>query len=386
MDDVEVAPFGGAGAFARMEITREDIDGGRTVRLRPRGELNVNHAEDLHGQFERLCRESGVERVVVDFSEVRELDSAGIAVVSLGSYRLGEAGRKLVTENLSDEQRDALDLMPQFTGELAEKYVPSFFESVGEAGLSGWKELQHYYDTFTDAVFAFVDLFKGRFPPRNSVTEQSVAIGVNAFPIIGLLSLLLGLIMAFQSAYQLRQFGANIYVANLVVISMVREFGPMMTGIMLAGRSGSAIAAELATMKVQEEIDALRTMGINPARYLILPRMIAITIVTPALALMSDIIGVFGGFLIGTLYLDLSVDSYINQTLIAVTLGDVMNGLAKSVVFAWIIGTIACYSGINVRGGASGVGRATTRAVVSSIFMIIVADSIFTTVTTLMGG
>ncbi|QDG51846.1 MlaE family lipid ABC transporter permease subunit [Persicimonas caeni] len=369
-----------------MEITREDIDGGRTVRLKPRGALDVDHAEKLHAEFEHLCAQSGVEQVVVDFSEVRELDSAGIAVISLGSYRLGEVGRQLHTENLSDEQRDALDLMPQFTGELAEKYVPTFFESVGELGLNGWHELKHYYDTFTDAVFAFVDMFKGRFPPKNSVTEQSVAIGVDAFPIIGLLSLLLGLIMAFQSAYQLRQFGANIYVANLVVISMVREFGPMMTGIMLAGRSGSAIAAELATMKVQEEIDALQTMGINPSRYLILPRMIAITIVTPSLALMSDIIGVSGGFLIGTLYLDLSADSYINQTLISVTLGDVMHGLLKSVVFAWIIGTIACYAGMNVRGGASGVGRATTRAVVASIFMIIVADSIFTTVSTLMGG
>src|SRR5699024_10777157 len=127
----------------------------------------------------------------------------------------------------------------------------------------------NYYDTLTDAVFAFLGVFRGRFAPKNAITEQSVAIGVDAFGIIALLSLLLGLIMAFQSAYQLRQFGANIYVANLAVISMVREFGPMMTGIMLAGRSGSAIAAELATMTVQEEVDALKTMGIDPSRYLI---------------------------------------------------------------------------------------------------------------------
>jgi phospholipid/cholesterol/gamma-HCH transport system permease protein len=367
-----------------MELNREDIEGGRTVRLKPRGALDVDHADELHSELERLCEQSGVEQVVVDFAEVQKLDSAGIAVISLASYRLGETGRSLRIENASDAQREALDLMPQFRGERAEAYVPSFFESVGEAGLSSWEELKNYFDTLTDAIFSFVNLFRGKFPPKNSITEQSVAIGVNAFPIIGLLSLLLGLIMAFQSAYQLQQFGANIYVANLVVISMVREFGPMMTGIMLAGRSGSAIAAELATMKVQEEIDALRTMGISPARYLILPRMIAITLVTPALVLMSDIIGVFGGFLIGTMYLDLSPDSYINQTLISVTLGDVFNGLSKSLIFAWIIGTIACYSGVNVQGGASGVGRATTRAVVSSIFMIIVADSIFTTLTTLL--
>jgi phospholipid/cholesterol/gamma-HCH transport system permease protein len=367
-----------------MELIREEIEGGRIVRLKPRGDFDVDHAEELHATLERLLEESGVERVVVDFAEVDKLDSAGIAVMSLASYRFGEVGKVLRVDSASDEQREALDLMPQFNGELAEKYRPSFFESVGDAGLDGWEELKNYYDTLTDAIFSFVHLFRGKFPPKNSITEQAVAIGVNAFPIIGLLSLLLGLIMAFQSAYQLKQFGANIYVANLVVISMVREFGPMMTGIMLAGRSGSAIAAELATMKVQEEIDALRTMGISPSRYLILPRMIAITFVTPALVLMSDIIGVFGGFLIGTMYLGLSPESYINQTLIAVNLGDVLNGLSKSLIFAWIIGTIACYSGINVQGGASGVGRATTRAVVSSIFMIIVADSIFTTLTTLL--
>ncbi len=369
-----------------MELTREDIDGGRKVRLHLRGDLDVDHAETLHEQLEALREETGVDQVVVDFAEVGLIDSAGIAVLSLGSYRLGEVDRTLRVEHLTEEQHDALSLMPRFTGELAQPHIPSFFESVGETGLSAGRQFQDYYDTLTDTVFAFLDVFRGRLPPRNSVTEQSVTIGVDAFPIIALLSLLLGLIMAFQSAYQLRQFGANIYVANLVVISMVREFGPMMTGIMLAGRSGSAIAAELATMKVQEEIDALRTMGISPSQYLILPRMIAISMVGPALTLMSDLIGVFGGFLIGTLYLDLSVDAYMNQTLQSVTIGDVFNGLAKSLAFAWIIGTISCFSGVHVEGGASGVGKATTRAVVASIFMIIVADSLFTTLTTLLGG
>ncbi len=367
-----------------MELTRQDINGGRTVRLGLRGDLDVDHAEELHAELEKLSKQTGVESVVVDFDEVDSLDSAGIAVMSLWSHRFARSAQSLRAENLNDAQREALELMPQFTGELAQEHIPGFLEAMGTFGINGWRELGNYFDTLTDAVFAAVGLLKGKRPPKDSVTEQSVAIGVDALPIIALLSFLLGLIMAFQSAYQLRQFGANIYVANLVVISMVREFGPMMTGIMLAGRSGSAIAAELATMKVQEEIDALRTMGISPSRYLILPRMIAISIVTPALVLMADIVGVFGGFLIGTLYLDLSPGSYINQTLEAVTLGDVFNGLSKSMIFAWIIGTIACYAGVNVQGGASGVGRATTRAVVAAIFMIIVADSIFTTATTLL--
>lgn len=369
-----------------MKIQRDDREGVGGIRLALSGDLDQRHAEKLFEAIERALKESPGCDLRMDFSDIDHLDSAGIAVLSLGAWRLEQQGGRLIVEHVSDAQRDALALMPRFRGKRTEPQHPGFLESVGEWGLGSWAHIKNYYDTVTDAVFATLGMLRGRFAPRHAVTEQAVAIGVDALPIIGLLSLLLGLIMAFQSAYQLRQFGANIYVANLVAISMVREFGPMMTGIMLAGRSGSAIAAELATMTVQEEVDALRTMGIDPPRYLILPRMIAITLVGPSLTLMSDIIGILGGFLIGTIYLDLSADSYINQTLLALTLGDLFNGLAKSLVFAWIIGTVACFSGLNIQGGASGVGQATTRAVVASIFMIIVADSVFTTVTTLMSG
>ncbi|MFW5966165.1 MAG: MlaE family lipid ABC transporter permease subunit [Persicimonas sp.] len=369
-----------------MELEREDINDGATVRFRIDGDLNVDHAQVLHEALEEITDRAGLESIVVDFSGLDDLDSAGVAVLSLWSHRCARAGQTLRVDNASPAQAEVLDLVPSHTGDFTKRHRPGLFESMGELVAYLWRETKRYYDTLTDSVIAFLGLFRGRFPPKNSVTEQSTLIGVDALPIVGLLSFLLGLIIAFQSAYQLRQFGANIYVADLVVISMVREFGPMMAGIMLAGRSGSAIAAELSTMRVQEEIDALRTMGIDPSRYLILPRLLAITIVMPLLTVMANLLGTFGGYLIGTMYLDLSTSSYINQTLQAVTLSDLFQGLSKSVIFAWIIGTIACYAGFNARGGASEVGRATTKAVVASIFMIIVADSIVTTTMTLLEG
>ncbi|MGM0555465.1 MAG: MlaE family lipid ABC transporter permease subunit [Myxococcota bacterium] len=365
-----------------MELNRQHLEGGRVVRITPSGDLDVHTTNDLHEEFVSLGKQSQVEEVILDLGEVDRFDSAAIATISLAEDMFRNTGRTLVGENMSDSQREALQLMPAH-GDVPPPETVSVLEAAGEMAVNGWNELKLYYETLTDTVVATMGVFKGRLPPKGSVTEQSVAIGVDAFPIIALLSFLLGLIMAFQSAYQLRQFGANIYVANLVAISTVREFGPMMTGIMIAGRSGSAITAELSTMKVSEEIDGLRVMGINPSRFLVLPRMIAITIVQPALTLMSDFVGIFGGFLIGVMYLDLSPESYINQTVESLDLGDLFNGLSKSVVFAWIIGTIATYAGMNVRGGASNVGKATTRAVVASIFSIIVADSIFAMFSTL---
>ncbi len=368
-----------------MEIDLETFDAGRAARLRPRGEINVHSVRRLYELLDSLVDEPDIQRVVVDFAQVEALDSSAVATLSVALDRLRDHDKGLSGENMSKNQRSALDLMPRSKEGAGEaKREPGLLEWIGDEAYGFWDELDDFYEILTDTVFSAVDLTKGRFPPKGSVTEQADRIGVNSFPIVALLSFLLGLILAFQSAYQLKQFGANIYVANLVAISMVREFGPMMTAIILAGRSGSSIAAELGTMKIQEEVDALETMGIDPTRYLLLPRMMAITIVQPALTIMSMFIGIFGGFLIARFYLDLTPAIYLNKAVEAVELGDFTHGLGKSVIFAWLIGVIACYSGMTVQKGASGVGRATTRAVVAGIFMIIVADSFITTVATLI--
>ena len=188
---------------------------------------------------------------------------------------------------------------------------------------------------------------------------------------------MLGLILALQSAAQLRQFGASIYVADLIAISMVREMGPMMTAIIVAGRSGSAIAAEIATMKVTEEVDALESMGFSPVRFLVVPKLYAVTVTQPLLTAISVAFGILGGMVIAALALGVPVQAFLHQAGEAMSAKDISTGLIKSVVFGWIILVVGAYSGLATRGGAEGVGMSTTRSVVVAIFAVIIADCIF---------
>lgn len=201
--------------------------------------------------------------------------------------------------------------------------------------------------------------------------------GLDGLPIVGLISLLVGVVMAFMSALQLKQFGADIYVAALVGLAIVKELGPMMTAIIVAGRSGAAFSAEIGTMMVNLEVDALTTMGFNPIAFLAQPKVLAAMLVVPALTVYSFLFGIGGGMLVGVLGLNLSVYTYVQQTIKAITVFDLVASLVKSVVFAFLIAGIGCQRGFQVRGGAEAVGALTTSAVVSAIFLVIVADSIF---------
>jgi phospholipid/cholesterol/gamma-HCH transport system permease protein len=202
--------------------------------------------------------------------------------------------------------------------------------------------------------------------------------GADGVPIVLLISFLVGLVTAFQAAVQLRQFGANIFVADLVALSITRELGPLMTAIIVAGRSGAAFSAELGTMKVSEEIDALRTLGLDPYLFLVFPRVIALVLVMPLLTVMADIVGILGGLLVALLGLDLTAHAYLLETHKALALWDVGSGGLKSVVFAFSVALIACQRGLATSGGAEGVGRSTTSAVVSSLFALVVLDALFT--------
>lgn len=201
--------------------------------------------------------------------------------------------------------------------------------------------------------------------------------GVDAVPVVALISFLLGLIMAFMSSLQLTQFGANIYVASLVALAMVSELGPIMTAIVVAGRSGSAYAAEISTMKISEEIDALTIMGFDPIVFLVIPRMIAAVMVIPLLTIFSSFFAIAGGLFIGVTMLDLSTGTYIQQTINSLKLFEVFWGLSKSLVFAVIIAGVGCLRGFQAKGGAAAVGDAATSAVVTCIFLIILFDSVF---------
>jgi len=202
--------------------------------------------------------------------------------------------------------------------------------------------------------------------------------GADAVPIVILVNFLVGVAMAFQAAAQLKRFGANILVADLIGISITRELGPLMTAIIVCGRSGGAFAAELGFMKVNEEIDALRTMGFGPMRYLVLPRALALIIVVPLLTLLADVAGVLGGLVVGLTNLDLTVRGYLNQTARVVSSWDVTSGVLKSAVFAFAVALIACQQGLATTGGAEGVGRRTTSTVVVTLFTLILLDAAIT--------
>ena len=204
--------------------------------------------------------------------------------------------------------------------------------------------------------------------------------GFEALPIVGLLSFLMGIVIAYQGADQLQRFGANIFIADLVGLSMLRELAPLLTAIIVAGRSGSAYAAQIGTMKVTEEIDALRTIGIGTHELLVLPKMLALIIALPLLTVYCDVTGVLGGMLMARSKLDVSFDVFLNRLGDAISLSSFLTGIGKAPVFAAIIALVGCFQGLQVGGSADSVGRQTTVSVVQAIFLVIVADALFSVV------
>jgi phospholipid/cholesterol/gamma-HCH transport system permease protein len=344
--------------------------------------LDRDTARALHDEvIRRLDR--GEREVVVDLGRVERTDAFGAAAL-IESHRVAvDRGARFRLENLSEDLRELLAFF-RVDRVIATEPEHAAPEPV-LARLGGWGQ-----DFLASAVgqanlcldglyMTFIGPFVGRGPRRAHVVYQMDAVGAGSMGIVGLISGLLGLIMALQAAYQLRQFGANIFVANLVGVAMTRELGPLITAIVLAARSGSAMAAELGTMVVTEEVDALKVMAVDPRRFLFAPRFTAMVIAMPLLAILADVAGIFGGLAVGTVGLGISPSIYMEQTVRALHMSDVLTGLVKSFVFACVIVVISCQQGLSLRGGPEAVGRATTRAVVLSILIVIVADFCFTT-------
>lgn len=228
------------------------------------------------------------------------------------------------------------------------------------------------------AYFAFVAPFQGQPLRLQRAVSQAMQVGVRALPILSLITFFIGLILALQGAYELQRFGALHYVAGAVAVSMTRELGPLITAIVVIGRSGSAFAAEIGTMKVTEEIDALETMAIDPIRFLVTPKFLAMLVMLPCLTICANTMGILGGALFGVAKADFLLDGYIRASLNALYLRDVVSGLIKSAMFGIAITAVGCHEGLSTGAGAEQVGRSTTRAVVISIFLVILVDLVFT--------
>ena len=228
------------------------------------------------------------------------------------------------------------------------------------------------------AYCAFVGPFQGKPLRWREAISQATEVGVRALPILSLITFFIGLILALQSAYELRKLGALSYVATAVAVSVTRELGPLITAILVIGRSGSAFAAEIGTMRVTEEIDALETMAIEPVDFLVAPKFLAMIVMMPCLTIWANAMGILGGSLFGVAQADFTWVRYMRSSLDALYLRDIATGLIKSVMFGITITAVGCYEGLSTGGGAEEIGRSTTRAVVISIFMVIAVDLVFT--------
>jgi phospholipid/cholesterol/gamma-HCH transport system permease protein len=273
------------------------------------------------------------------------------------------------------------DSVPESPAEPASKRSHrGLVEEIGEGVVEIWRDIQILVSFVGELSVA---LLRAAIHPRSIRWRDALAVaevvGVNALPIVALISFLMGLIMAFQAAVPLRQFGAELFIANLVGLSILRELGPLMTAIVVAGRSGSAFAAELGTMKVREEIDALKTMGLDPVRFLIVPRVVAAVAMTPLLTVFADLIGLLGGAVVMR-SLGFPLITYFNQVQYAVSYGSLIGGLVKAFVFGILVAGIGCQRGLQTKTGATAVGESTTSAVVSGIILIAITDGIFSVI------
>ncbi len=252
--------------------------------------------------------------------------------------------------------------------------VTNVIQTIGSKVASG---LYFFGGMCNLAVQVFVWQF--RHPLRGGrLFEQARKAGLDSLPIVSLVASFIGIIFALQTAYQLQQLGSEIYIASIVAASMVRELGPVITSLVVAGRVGAAITAEIGSMKVTEQIDALETLGSNPIQYLVVPRFLSLALMLPLLVLYADILGIFGGWLICVLKLGISSTMYLRLSFDSLILKDLMTGLIKTLFFGMIIALVSCYHGFNVEGGAEGVGKATRRSVVTSFILVITTDCFFT--------
>jgi phospholipid/cholesterol/gamma-HCH transport system permease protein len=300
-----------------------------------------------------------------------------------------ERGTQFDAGGLPDGVRRLLALavaVPERKGARRQSVHKTFLVRIGEEAQAFSASIVEITMFIGEAFIAFKDtaMGRGRFR-RSDLIAVIQETGAQALPIVSLISLLVGLILAFVSAMQLKMFGAQIYVANLVGIAMVRVMGAIMTGIIMAGRTGAAFAAQLGTMQVNEEIDALRTMGISPMDFLVLPRMLALALMMPLLCVYADLMGVLGGMIVGVGLLDLSVMEYFAQTKAAIGLQHFWIGLFHSAVFGVLVAVSGCMRGMQCGRSASAVGEAATSAVVTGIVSIIVATAMITVVCNVLG-
>ncbi len=362
---------------------REGSDGAGGLLLEIAGRLESRRLHGIWTRATKVLTDARKDRVTVDAAGVTYCDSSGAAMLRDLENQQREQDGSLELRNFPDEFSAVLDLLTD-SEEVQKEECPiaaCWPEMVGRAAVTVARDAGMLVgaigEIFAGVAHAITHPASVRW---DSMFRAAQRAGVNSLPVVLLVSGLLGMILAFQSAPILHTYGADIVLANMIGLSFLRELGPLMTAVILTARSGSAFAAELGTMKINEEVDALHTMGVDPVRFLVIPRVLAAIIMTPLLTVFANLAGIVGGFIVWSGSLDLSLPAYLNQLEVALRPGDFYTGLVKSVVFGTLIAGIGCIRGMQTRGSASAVGQSTTSAVVSGIVLIALADALFTIV------
>ncbi len=330
-------------------------------------------------EHSRLMEDSQGGILKLDCHRLQKLDALSLAWLAHLQETLEKSGGRLVLAKLSPElKKDLAKVTLPEPEQDKPKEEPGFAAGIGEVASKLGTQLRDTMVLLSESLYwSTVAAFKPKTTLRGDTLNQMVRLGSTALPIVLLLSTLIGFTLALQSGIQLQKFGATVFLASGMGISMVTEIGPVMTAVILAGRSGSSITAEISTMVVQEEVGALHAMAINPIHFLVLPRFWAMSLTMPLLTLCSAASGIIAGLIVGMVFFRLSPASYLHELKNSVTINYLGQALVKSLTFSWIIALVAINKGLNVRGGADAVGKATTSCVVTCIFTIILADAVF---------
>lgn len=366
-----------------MDVKSFTVFDSKTQCLRCSNEWNLPHIAHIKKELHKIrWPASGV--VIIDGQAIVNIDSAGALALNQLIDRCKKLGLKVQFESFTEKALHLIEMVQKQSfpvTHIPKRKIPNWLAELGRFNWEQLVEFKNYLNFVGLLMFEFLYLIvrprRWRWGALANVIDTT---GYKALPIIGLLSFMIGVVISYQMGNYLRNYGANIFIVNLLGLSILREFGPLITAIMVAGRTGSAFTAQLGIMKINQELDALSTMGVPPAGLLLLPRILGLFITLPLLTMWANIFGVLGGMLMAKNMLDISYYDFLHRFQHEIPLRSLVIGLCKAPVFALIIASIGCFQGMQVKGSAESVGKLTTKSVVLAIFFIIVADAVFSVI------
>jgi len=368
--------------IAQLDIVHDTDSGPATATVRCAGAWTVRGIEPVERNLATLVPAEAREWVI-DATAISALDTAGAWLLQRTNRVLAQSGATVQIQGLRPEFKTLLELIAAHAA-VAEPATPVKTGFLANIGQQAWQSLINLSGMLAFIGESTTIFLRSLVQPRRirwlPILHNLQTAGFEALPITGLLSFLMGVVIAYQGADQLQQFGANIFVVDLVGLAMLRELSPLLTAIIVAGRSGSAYAAQIGTMKISEEVDALRTIGVGPQELLVQPKIMALVIALPLLTVFADVAGVLGGMVMASNMLGISFNVFLDRLEVAISLSSFLTGVSKAPVFAVIIALVGCFQGFQASGSADSVGRQTTVSVVHSIFLVIVADALFSIV------